>query len=337
MYPTLSTFEWSETEDEHEWEKFVNQNGGSVFHTWSWRRVLESVKLRPFYAACRDSDGAILAVCPFFYRQGKVLRYLDSLPDSNNAGPIIGDQSINIAMLLTSLRKSVRFTPLSPVVAMRIRTRQSELIEALVDLGFQHTKTQVFVVDLQKTDPLHIWSTGFLKHDRQAVKHYEGMNAAFTFARNEDDYTEYLSLENGVHYTRRNECIQLLNRMRTHMGNQLRVALVSLEGKVIAGASMLCHPPSSTLCLKMTLFNHPPRKIHSPVTYLNWKVINWARENGFRYVEFGSFSYDPDNQLHFHSSRLKTRFEVSPVPRYEFILPTSDTYYSIARRLSRAR
>jgi len=337
MYPRVSTYEWSETKDSHEWDSFVGRNGGSIFHTWSWRMVLESANQRPFYVACRDSNGEILAVCPFFYQPRKVLNYLESLPDSNSAGPIIGDQSINLPRLLNSLRKAVRFTPLSPVIAMRIRTRQSQLIEAMVDLGFQYTKTQVFVVDLQKTDPLHIWSTGFLKHDRQAVKHYEGMNAKFTFARNEDDYTEYLSLENGVHYTRRNECIQLLNRMRTHMGNQLRVALVSLEGKVIAGASMLCHPPSSTLCLKMTLFNHPPRKIHSPVTYLNWKVINWARENGFRYVEFGSFSYDPDNQLHFHSSRLKTRFEVSPVPRYEFILPTSDTYYSIARRLSRAR
>ena len=332
MCPKLSTFGWSETEDGREWDDFVDQNRGSIFHSWSWRGVLEGANLKPFYLMCRDSDGTILAVCPFFYRPGRVLQYLDSLPDSNTAGPIIGGQVANLPGILTSLRKSVRFSPFSPVIAMRVRTHHSQVIEAMVKLGFHYTRTQLFILDLLKTDPVHVWNNGFLKHDRQAVKYFERKNTIFDFARNDDDYAGCLSLRRGSHTG--SERDQLLNGMRAHMGDRLRFALAIVDGKIAAGVSMLCNPPSSTVSLKMMLYDLPARNIHSPVTYLNWKAINWARENGFRYVDFGSFSLAMNSDPYSHGSRLKARFEVTPVPRYEFVLPTSDVYYSIARRLS---
>jgi hypothetical protein len=183
---------------------------------------------------------------------------------------------------------------------MRIRTHQSQIIERMVDLGFQYRRTQLFILDLLRTDPVHVWNNGFLKHDRQAVKYFEHMNPTFAFARNEDDYTSYLSLDRGSH-TERIESVQLLNRMRAHMGDRLLVALTILDGKVAAGVSILCNPPSSTLSLKMMLYDLPAKNIHSPVTYLNWKVINWARENGFRYVDFGSFSLTTNSNPHGHA------------------------------------
>jgi len=136
---------WSEVEDGDEWDEFVTINRGSIFHLWSWRKVLEDTYSKPLYLAYRDSDGEILAVCPFFYRTGRLLWYLDSLPESHSAGPIISNHVTDISRLLTALRKSVRFSPFKPAVAMRIRTEKHEIIEPMTNLGFGYTVTQLFI------------------------------------------------------------------------------------------------------------------------------------------------------------------------------------------------
>lgn len=323
---------WEETNDRKEWDDFVVRNGGSIFHLWSWRKVLESENSRALYLACRDAERRVLAVCPFFYRAGRHLLYLDSLPDSPIAGPIISDRATNPSLILESLRKSVKFSLFNPVVAMRIKAHQQPIIQTMVLVGFRHVSTHgLFILDLHERTPEHIWNDGFEKHDRQAVKYYEQHGSVFEFARNESDYLDYLTLHRGTH---RDDRADFLSKIRLNLGDRLRVAVATFENRAIAGFLMLCDPPNSTVHLT-TIRYSPVKNIHSPVTYVNWKAINWANEHGFRYVDFGSYPVTASSNPRHPFHKLREKFKITFVPRYLFTLPTSGISYSIARRIGR--
>jgi hypothetical protein len=79
------------------------------------------------------------------------------------------------------------------------------------------------------------------------------------------------------------------------------------------------------------------KNIHSPVTFINWKAINWANEHGFRYVDFGPYSIAQSSEPKNKAYALRRRFEVEVVTRYEFIIPTSKVFYAITGGLKGMR
>jgi hypothetical protein len=336
--------EWSETEDSKEWDDFVAQNGGSIFHTWPWRRVIERNDARPLYLACRDSGGKVIAVCPFLYTAGRHLLYLESLPDSHMAGPVMSGQAMDISKVISSLPKSVRFSPFNPVIAMKVRVHQQRIIQQMIALGFQYeVKDGLFILDLHEKTLEHIWNNGFSKHDRQAVKYHERLGSVFEFAKSEGDYIDYLTLQKGS-TRRRKYRADFLSKMRLSMGDRLKVAVATLEGKVIAGFPMLCDPVNSMIHLAVWVTVAPytgairrsaVKNIHSPVIFVNWKTINWAYEHGFRYVSFGGDRASSSPKSPFHV--LTERFEATFVPAYRFTLPTSRLSYSIAKGIAQVR
>jgi hypothetical protein len=325
---------WSETLDSKEWDDFVFANNGSVFHSWSWRRVLETTGSRPFYVACRDTNGRILAICPFLQRKAaRNFVLLDSLPLSHMSGPLVGSQVANVQEILGLLRKSVKFSIHNPVVCMQLKVHQQPIIRSLIDLGFRHQITEgLFILDLSGKKPADIWSQNFQKHDRQAVKYYERDGSGFGFAQQESDYADYLSLHQESILRRKERQLippEFLSKMRADLRDQLKVVLVTFESDVIAGLSMICDPRISTVHLAIIGYSRA-RNIHSPVVYMDWKIVNWALENGYRYVNFGPTSSSPTNPIH----RLKLRFGGRFVPRHEFILPTSHLPYTLARSIN---
>ena len=327
---------WAEAQDSREWDEFVARNGGSIFHTWSWRKALQSAYSRPLYLVCNDGKGSLLAVCPFFYRRGcRRLLYLDCLPNSQVAGPVVGLQVPNVREIMKSLRSAVKFSVFNPVVSMKIRVQDSPVIQTLIDLGFRHEQARgQFILDLHDKSPQDIWDGLFKKHDRQAVKYYEGRGSSFGFARNEQDYADFLALhEESVARTKDRplNSPELLSSMRANLGKRLEIALVRLEDAVMAGFSMTCDSYLSTVYLS-TLGYSRVKNIHSPIIYVNWKALNWASENGFRYVNFGTTVADPANPIY----KMKQRFGGRFVPVYQFTLPISGLPYSLASSFNRA-
>jgi GNAT acetyltransferase-like protein len=325
---------WSEVYDDKEWDQFVVESNGSIFHLWSWGKVVKSENSKLMYLGYRGGNGALQALCPFVLRPGRRLLYLDSLPDSHVAGPIIGREAPGMRQVIASLPKSVRFSLRNPIVAMRIRVHQPEMVRTMIDLGFRYDLTYaLFLVDLQDKTPEHIWKDGFGKHDRQAVKYYDQRSPGFQISDKDNDYSDFLSLSRGssTHDVDREAFV---SRLRNNMGDRLRVATVRENDKAIAGVLVLRDTSSSAIRLMMMRFS-PTRNIHSPVTYLNWKAVNWAQENGFRYFDFGSYYISAASNPEHFIQKLKARFEASLVPRYHFVLPVSSISYSIASKVSR--
>lgn len=334
-----SRTEWSETQDSKEWDDFVTQNGGSFFHLWSWRKVLEHGDSRPLYLICRDRGGRILAACPFFLEVGRRGRHISqmqlaSLPDCPTAGPLVSPLAKDPAQLISSLRKSRRSSLLHPVTAMVIKTHQQPIIDLLKALGDTYdSASDLFILDLHEKPPEHVWHKGFQKHDREAVKYYEEKGTEFGFARSEGDYSDYLALERGS-VLHQDERADFLQRLRSNLGSRLGVALVRFGDKTIAGNTMLFDSLNSIIHLGIIRFSSI-RNIHSSVTYINWKTISWANEHGFRYVNFGAYPADKSSNPAHPFFRLKDRFEITLVPRYRFTLSIPNVPYAIARRINR--
>ena len=274
-----------------------------------------------------------MAICPFFYRKGgRRLLYLESLPTSHMSGPVISAQATNTSQILESLRKSVRFSPFNPVISLKIRTDQQSIIQPMTALGFEHTEDVLFILDLHEMTADYIWKNGFQKHDRQAVKYYEQQASAFGFARDEVEYTDFWALyheslqRKGVS----SRSLDFLSAMRTNFGEQFRVAVVSFEGKPIAAQSLICDPRNSIVQFTMGGYSRT-KNIHSPAVYLNWKIITWASENGFRYINFGPATLNPKDLVH----KFKQKFCGKFTTRYTFTVPASGIPYSFARRVGR--
>lgn len=325
---------WSEARDQEEWDDFVTHNGGSAFHLWSWRKALEGSGMKPVYLAYRGSEG-IVAVCPFFCRSGRHLRYLDSLPHSNTSGPVVGDHCDDPSRAMATLPRSVRFSLSNPVVAMRVRTHQGRVIGLLEGLRFEHRQTtELFLLDLSQSKPERIWNESFNKHDRQAVKHYEE-RAEFRFV---GDPREYLALARPDWRYYDGAERGFIPKIMENLGDRASLALaVDATGTPLAGFLMLFDPqsePDRTVHLLAVRYSTEDN-IHSPVTYLNWMAVNWAREKGFHYVDFGSYPRTRSSNPSDPFCKLKLRFGIRPVPRCEFILPVSSVPYSIAKDIRR--
>jgi len=324
---------WSEARDPVEWDQFVTRNGGSVFQTWSWRRLLEDRGLSPFYMVSRGSDGAIVAACPFVYSRGRRFLYLDILPDSFMGDPIVSENVGDAREVFASLAGSVRFSPRRPVLAIHIIAHKNTIIEPLKALGFanKEVKYGLLITDLGNSSLDQIWSQGLEKHDRQAIKYYESRGTLFRVTSDRNDYEEFFELSEGPDWNPHGKENLYSN---ANIQGSLRLAQVVLEGKTIAGLLFLVDPPISTVHL-LTVRYSVIRNIHSPVTYVNWKMIGWANENGFRYIDFGPWLSDHVVDSAHLAHRMKNRFQATFVPRVKFTIQPSGISYAIARKINR--
>jgi hypothetical protein len=339
----MSNVCWSETQDRKEWDDFVSRNGGSFFHFWSWRTVLESAGGRPLYLACRDSKGNLAAVCPFFYDKLRVkivpmtLLVLDSLPCIESgphiAGPIINNQITNISQILESLPKSVKFSILNPVVSMILRVHRQTVVSCLVHSGFDYqVEAGDFILDLAEKPPEYIWNKVLPKDERKEIRYFERSSFSLDFARRESDYVDFFKLYKESMYRQgyTSNSYEFFKDLRSNLGEQFRVRLLTSENNLIAGFGMLCDTKNSEARHGYVgyLSNKSGRSF---MPYIYWKIVNWASENGFRYVNFGRTSPDPTDRIH----RVKQKFGGEFVPEYKFVLPVNGKALSFARSVFR--
>jgi hypothetical protein len=332
-----SRFEWTETSDNKEWDEFVIRNGGSFFHLWSWRNVLEESGAKAKYLVCRDAGGNVVGACPFLDLPGKSFHHLVSLPDSRTAGPLL-DGRVNAPEILGALPKSVKFSISSPVVAMKIKTHLDQIIAPMRALGFPYEATRgLYILDLEAKTLEDVWNDGFKKHDRQAVKYYE-QKSAFGFTKNYGDFLA-LSRPTAKYTFEMIDQMQVgfIKTMKAVLGDLLEVALVTgSDGAALAGLILqLDASDSPTRGVHLQSIRHAaPRNIHSVVTSVNWAVVSWAYKNGFRYVDFGAYPIDKSSDPTHPFYALKTKFKIRVAPRFIFTVPTSNLSYSIARRIN---
>jgi hypothetical protein len=322
---------WSATDDGAEWDRFVDQHGGSIFHSWAWRTVLSNDNLRPHYAICRGGNGNIIAALPLIAAEGRRFMHLQTPPDSFTAGPVVKADEADPGSLFGTLSRLPRFSFLKPVEAIHILTHQQSVAEPLVRSGFQHKLDEygLLMVDLYSNSLEDIWGNGFRKHDRQTVKYHEDIGCDFRLGSRAEDLEGYLALKEGPVWNRF-ERPEFIQSMKQNLGDNLKMGVVTQDGRVIAGSLFLCDRGTSTAHL-MSMRYSLMKNIHSPVTFMNWMTTKWISEQKFRFVNFGPWSKEHVDDSAHSGFKLMRRFGANFIPRHAFTIRPSGVAYSIAR------
>ena len=330
----MSQPKWSQAEDGKEWDDFVLRNGGSIFHTWAWKLSREIIGSRSLYLIHRDIGGKIAAACPLVYRKTKQhFFYLESLHGSPIGGPIVDGRLVDVSESIRALQRSIRFSLVNPIISLQLRVHEDAMVQTLAGMGYEDDQKQsLFILDLESTTPEEIWNSGLEKHDRQAVKFYEGRSSNFFFANSKIDISDYLALQEET--MRRGgdqpRSMDYFLGLQKHFGERFKISMATVENRPVAGFTMLCDVNKSTLHLGLSVGYSKAKNMHSPMVFMNWKLVNWASENGFRFVSFGRTESKSTDPIH----RLKQRFSSKSVPIHRFTIPTSKVSYSIAKSIS---
>jgi hypothetical protein len=337
------TARWTSTVDPKEWDRFIEVNRGTVYQYWTWRSVLKDCGNNPEYLVYRESGGPILAACPLFrvsvgrYRQKltgppfldrvarggeqlerEKLRWIEPLPCLFG-----GDVDVPEAAQALQLYLKPSITRL--VSSMELLTWQTRVIECFTRLRFPHRKIgSYFLTDLEKTPPDKIWAEEFGKHDRQDVKYFDGLGASFRLSTTEEEFARFHELHDSSMlregYSSMTE--EFLAVVRRHLGDKLQLAMSVKSEELVAGQLLILDRINQTVYIDRVAYSRS-RNIHSSVVSLWFKICIWAKENGFRYINFGGARTD-------EAYKLKRKFGGEYLETYVFHVPSKSKLHSTA-------
>jgi lipid II:glycine glycyltransferase (peptidoglycan interpeptide bridge formation enzyme) len=216
---------------------------------------------------------------------------------------------------------------------MILRVHQQSIVNCLVQSGFNYQiEAGDFILDIAERPPEQIWNKVFRKDERNDIRYFEKYSLSLGFAQHESEYSDFFNLyqESMLRQDYKPISHDFFKNLRSTLGQQFRVISFTSENKVIAGLAILCDTKNSEV--RFNFVGYQPQKGGRSFTqYIYWKAVNWASENGFKYVNFGRTSPDETNSVH----RLKQKFGGEFVPEYKFVLPVNSTFVSIARSINK--
>jgi hypothetical protein len=305
---------WNETEDAAVWDGFTKTTAqGTIYDSWKWRNVLESQGHQPIYLLATDARGAVQGCCPFYYERYRGPTWmLTTWPEySEPSGPLFSPGASSraselVESLLHSIPTSIR------LAGIHIRTTNKNIADYLSKSGVRiHDSAGFFLVDLQETPPEVIQAKFFKKHERQNVRYFEDNDLKVTVTGDQRSIEEFHALysQSMLRKGYAVEPLPFLTAVSREFQDSFKILFVRSSAAKAAGA-LLLDRDRGTVHLMQVGYERPPS--HSILFYSDWVTMNWARENGFRFVNMGNGSSNP-NHANF---RTKKRFGGAFVTRY---------------------
>ena len=163
--------------DEKEWEQFVaGAPGGTFYHTIKWKKILENAfSYQTEYLVIRDDSGDLTGVCPFAVTNKlRLLRILDSLPESDFGGPLVTEsgaatalEALNDYLQVLCREKGITYA--------KIRCPNETSAKHFRAKGMTvDTSSGSMNLDLDQKPPDFIWNEVWTFHDRgkEGVKEF---------------------------------------------------------------------------------------------------------------------------------------------------------------------
>ena len=319
--------------DEQEWERFVASSPqGTFYHTLRWKRVLEkSFAFEPLYLVIRDSNRDLLGVCPFVIRKElKVIKVLDSLWESDYAGPLVKDGYAEPAMsaLMDYLKQLAHK---KGITYAKIRFSDEELSQ---HFSYTHSRTEtltgVMALDLGQKPTDYIWGKVFTTKGEQRTyirrfekdgfqnreaESIEDLNTFYTLYRNNMSYIGGLSFPFSF----------FKQAWDALYPDYFNILLTANDEKCIGAEAFFIYKPNRSICQTcIGLDRNVPTRYHTYI-YLSWGLIKWAEKNGYRYVSLGSTPSDPSDVHYSHKAKFGAEFDQD----YVVYLPFNRTAFLV--------
>jgi len=331
-------------DDEIEWEKFVaGSHDGTFFHTIKWKNVLErSFSYQSSYLCIRDSSGQLVGVCPFFITKKMwPFKVLDSLPDSDLGGPLFKkeykkDAAKALVNYLVELgaNKGIAYTKmrLSDLEACGyLRTNDSKVDD--------HSGTMI--LDLNKNPKDIIWDKVFTKKggQRRLIRRFEKDRFQSREAKCLEDLNKFYKIycEHMDHIGAPPYPLKYFENVWSllHPDN-FNLILVEKDDECIGSSAFFIYKEHRSIYLCYVGYNKELlSNRYNYSYYARWKEIEWAQENGFRYVSFGPSPKDFNSVYHSRKSSFGCDFNQDHhlyIPRNKKLFLLRDSAINIGRK-----
>lgn len=307
-----------------EWERLLaDVSGATVFHTWAWKRFLESRGRTSQYVLALDRTGAAVAGFPFFVvRFARIFSILWSLPGCDIGDPLFtksADEQHTVAALDRFLRGKRRWR----LVAARLKLTNERLCQHLVRGGLAaDTSKGLFVLDLEQRPPERIWEEVFTRGrgERTEIRKLEREGFEFRVVTDRTAINDLYRLHNLAlaHLGMRPNPLTFYEHLWDYLyPEHLRVANISVNGAVVCSSAFLTFRPTQTVHFEYLGFDRDAIGNRAVVRYMAWQTLKWARDNGYRFANLGSTSASTQDEQYHRKGSWGATF----IPQYAVTIP----------------
>jgi hypothetical protein len=317
-----------------DWERLneKSQDGG-FYHTMQWKKVLErSFGGDSMYLIAYEGSEPV-ALCPLFKHSRKGLKALGP-PPATDSGNIVVEGAEKNDLMRAIIKTTASLARENRCAYLILKSIKLEAFETLRDAcmekyrnTFPYPVDGELVLDLEQFPPSKIWDDVFNSRDsqRKYIRRFEKAGFQFREANSTKDldtFYQYYSanLEHiGVKPFDR-EHFDILHDECRHQ--DIRVNLLEREGEVAGGILALLHPQTGNMYLRYMALNRKIQSTYHPPFAMYWEAINYAFEQGYRKVHFGTNTKD-DKDISYH---IKKGFGCHYVDHYADLVPLNRVY-----------
>lgn len=298
-----------------QWDEFVEKHPrGTIFQTYAMYEMYRRASRNLPFAIAVQEDGKIIGIVlsVVIWNGGGILRPLTARSIIIGGPLALGDDGTIIERVLSDYRKQlpgyVVYSEIRPVYDT------SWMENNLARMGYERKGHYNLILSL-KPEEEDLFASMHKKRKREIKKSIEfGLHFKELQTQEEKDNAVELIKQT---YRRKRvpmSYAEMLPRLTDYFGNKARYFGAFIEERMIASKIDLCFGN-----LVYAWFAGSDEKAFSyyPNDFLMWKLIVWAKENGYEYLDFGGGG-EPGVPYGVRDYKLKYGCQMFDYGRYQY-------------------
>lgn len=303
--------------NQEEWDTLVNRcPHQTIFHTWKWLKIVEKYTGTRLYPLIGLKGTNPIGVFPIFFQRKNFVNFVFSPPPRAGLlylGPLIQDyyqlkQSKRESTFIGFQRETNKFV-FSKIKANYVRIRSSP---GLLDsrpfkwTGYEVKPFYTYMIDLGKGED-YVWNQfnkqlriDINKTEREGVSIEESDKKGLEFLHS-SIFRRFK--EQGLTSTIPKD--YLFDLYDSFHPQNMKVFIAKYKGETVGGQITLCFKDKVSLWVGVPKTNI---KGIYPNDLVQWRVIKWACENGFKRYEIMDSGHNP--RLRHFKAKYNPRLEV---------------------------
>jgi len=326
------------------WNELVDISPhGTIFHKLDWLKIVEKHTNSKLYLFVGCIGEEIIAAIPFFYYKNHLFKMLFSPIGSTmiqNLGPIIPNYD-----KLKQNKREFYFREfqkaLDKFICLKINPHVISITTSpnLIDVrpyawnNYQITPKYNYIKNIENLNS--VW-TGFKKSLRKNIVNTE--KAGIKIEEGDLDSYKFILQSLSIRLKEQGKklsvskeyMLDLYNRFNP---NNLKVFISKYKEKTISGITFITYEDKITIWMGAT---RAPIKGLYPVDLLQWKIIEWGNENGFKRCEilganipsisYFKSKYNFNLDIYFHIEKKTSLIKISKkiyniIKVYKYFIP----------------
>ncbi|OPX18037.1 hypothetical protein BXT86_03255 [candidate division WOR-3 bacterium 4484_100] len=271
------------------WEDFVQQsNNGTIFHTLKFLSYHPKGRFKEHHLLITEKDN-IIALFPAVEEDRAIISHKGASYGGFVLKPNLGIHRICIMVehLVEYFRsagyKKITLTQ-TPLIYYREPNQYIDF--ALLKAGFQYQKREVTaVIPLKNPEPLLTFKPNARRSTKKAMR--EGVEVKIS-----DDFEKfYKILEHNLgmrHNVQPTHTLEELKRLKRLLLDKIILFAAYLDNLMLGGIVLFVANPNVILAFYISHNNRYQQ--YRPVNLLLYEIIKWARLQGFKYLDLGTFT-----------------------------------------------